>query len=147
MVSEAIFPTNRGYICIEKWSQIFVSGIGSVHSESEEKSLFQLKKCMLCPTAAARPTASQILEETSRDTRMHDVSQALLESGNSSRLVPNYTPYPETRLPNGRLGHIPPVQRWTHRPGPILYVDDGDDDDDDGDDDDNDDDDDFSLAC
>ena len=44
MVSEAIFPTNRGYICIEKWSQIFVSGIGSVHSESEEKTLFQLKK-------------------------------------------------------------------------------------------------------
>ena len=44
MVSEAIFPTNRGYICIEKWSQIFVSGIGSVHSESEEKSLFKLKK-------------------------------------------------------------------------------------------------------
>ena len=44
MVSEAIFPTNRGYICIEKWSQIFVSGIGSAHSESEEKTLFQLKK-------------------------------------------------------------------------------------------------------
>ena len=44
VVSEAIFPTNRGYICIEKWSQIFVSGIGSVHSESEEKSLFKLKK-------------------------------------------------------------------------------------------------------
>ena len=43
MVSEAIFPTNRGYICIEKWSQIFVSGIGSAHSESEEKSLFKLK--------------------------------------------------------------------------------------------------------
>ena len=40
MVSEAIFPTNRGYICIEKWSQIFVSGIGSVHSESEKKGLF-----------------------------------------------------------------------------------------------------------
>ena len=44
VVSEAIFPTNRGYICIEKWSQIFVSGIGSAHSESEEKTLFQLKK-------------------------------------------------------------------------------------------------------
>ena len=44
VVSEAIFPTNRGYICIEKWSQIFVSGIGSAHSESEEKSLFKLKK-------------------------------------------------------------------------------------------------------
>ena len=43
MVSEAIFPTNRGYICIEKWSQIFVSGIGSVHSESEEKSLFKIQ--------------------------------------------------------------------------------------------------------
>ena len=28
----------------EKWSQIFVSGIGSVHSESEEKSLFKLKR-------------------------------------------------------------------------------------------------------
>ena len=42
MVSEAIFPTNRGYICIEKWSQIFVSGIGSALTESEEKSLFQL---------------------------------------------------------------------------------------------------------
>ena len=44
VVSEAIFPTNRGYICIEKWSQIFVSGIGSALTESEEKSLFQLKK-------------------------------------------------------------------------------------------------------
>ena len=44
MVSEAIFPTYRGYICIETWSQIFVSGIGSAHSESEEKSLFKLKK-------------------------------------------------------------------------------------------------------
>ena len=44
MVSEAIFPTNRGYICIEKWSQIFVSGIGSAHSESEEMSLFKMKK-------------------------------------------------------------------------------------------------------
>ena len=43
MVSEAIFPTNRGYICIEKWSQIFVSGIGSAHSESEEKTLFKVK--------------------------------------------------------------------------------------------------------
>ena len=42
MVSEAIFVTNRGYICIEKWSQILVSGIGSAHSESEEKSLFKL---------------------------------------------------------------------------------------------------------
>ena len=37
VVSEAIFPTNRGYICIEKWSQIFVSGIGSAQTESEEK--------------------------------------------------------------------------------------------------------------
>ena len=36
VVSEAIFPTN-----IEKWSQIFVSGIGSALTESEEKSLFQ----------------------------------------------------------------------------------------------------------
>ena len=33
-----------GHISIEKWSRIFVSGIGSVHSESEEKSLFKLKK-------------------------------------------------------------------------------------------------------
>ena len=42
MGSEARFPTNWGYICIEKWSQIFVSGIGSAHSESEEKTLFKL---------------------------------------------------------------------------------------------------------
>ena len=42
VVSEAIFPTNRGYICIEKWSQIFVLGIGSAHSESEEKTLFKV---------------------------------------------------------------------------------------------------------
>merc|ERR1719323_993151 len=28
VVSEATPPTNRGYICIEKWSQIPVSGIG-----------------------------------------------------------------------------------------------------------------------
>ena len=43
MVSEAIFPTNRGCNCIEKWSQIFVSGVGSAHSESEEKTLFKVK--------------------------------------------------------------------------------------------------------
>ena len=46
MVSEAIFPTNRGYICIEKWSQILVSGIGSAHSESEEKAPFKLKNIL-----------------------------------------------------------------------------------------------------
>ena len=40
VVSEAIFPTNRGYICIEKWSQIFVSGIGSAQTESEENVIF-----------------------------------------------------------------------------------------------------------
>ena len=44
VVTEAIFPTIWGYICIEKWSQIFVLGIGSAHSESEEKPPFQLKK-------------------------------------------------------------------------------------------------------
>ena len=51
MVSEAIFPTNWGYICIEKWSQIFVSGIGSAHSESEEKTLdtFFFSQSMLLP--------------------------------------------------------------------------------------------------
>ena len=38
------FPLIGVYICIEKWSQIFVSGIGSAHSESEEKTLFHLKK-------------------------------------------------------------------------------------------------------
>ena len=32
-----------GYICIEKWFQIFVSGIGSALPKSEEKSLFSPK--------------------------------------------------------------------------------------------------------
>ena len=39
-VSEAIFPTNQGYVSIEKWSQIFVSGTGSVRTESEAKATF-----------------------------------------------------------------------------------------------------------
>ena len=33
VVSEVIFPTNLGYICIVKWSSIF-------ESESEEKATF-----------------------------------------------------------------------------------------------------------
>ena len=36
-VFEAIFPTNLGYVCIEKWSSIFVLGTGSGRTESEEK--------------------------------------------------------------------------------------------------------------
>ena len=39
VVSEAIFPTNLGYVCIEKWSSIFVSGTGSGRTESEEKAI------------------------------------------------------------------------------------------------------------
>ena len=64
VVSEAIFPTNRGYICIEKWSQIFVSGIGSAHSESEEKTLFKVKKWApaFCVTSFFhQPTCSTLL--------------------------------------------------------------------------------------
>ena len=38
MVSEAIFPTNLKYVCIEKWSSIFVSGTGSGRTESEQKA-------------------------------------------------------------------------------------------------------------
>ena len=34
---EDIFPTNWGYVSIEKWSQIFVSGTRSARTESEEK--------------------------------------------------------------------------------------------------------------
>ena len=41
VVFEAIFPTNRGYICVEKWSQIFVSDTGCARSKSEEKVTFQ----------------------------------------------------------------------------------------------------------
>ena len=37
VVSEAIFPTNLGYVSIEKWSQIFVSVNGSARTESEER--------------------------------------------------------------------------------------------------------------
>ena len=38
-VSEAIFPTNQGYVSIEKWSQIFVSGTGSAQTENEEMAI------------------------------------------------------------------------------------------------------------
>ena len=47
MVSKDTFATKRGYICIKKWSLIFVSGIGSAQTESEEKSLFQLKPLLV----------------------------------------------------------------------------------------------------
>ena len=40
VVSEAIIPTNLGYICIEKWSQIFVLVTGSAQTENEEKATF-----------------------------------------------------------------------------------------------------------
>ena len=43
-----IIPTNCRYICIEKWSEIFVSAVGNAVYESEEKSLFEQKK--LVPT-------------------------------------------------------------------------------------------------
>ena len=43
-----IIPTNCRYICIEKWSETFVSAVGNVVYESEEKSLFEQKK--LVPT-------------------------------------------------------------------------------------------------
>ena len=44
VVSEATFPTNWGYICIEKWSQIFVSGTGRARTESEEKAILVVKE-------------------------------------------------------------------------------------------------------
>ena len=31
---------NKGYVSIEKWSYIFVSGTGSAQTESEEKATF-----------------------------------------------------------------------------------------------------------
>ena len=43
-----IIPTYCRYICIEKWSEIFVSAVGNAVYESEEKSLFEQKK--LVPT-------------------------------------------------------------------------------------------------
>ena len=46
VVFEAIFPTNRGYICVEKWSQIFVFGTRSARSESEEKDTFTFYSCL-----------------------------------------------------------------------------------------------------
>ena len=30
-------PREQGYVCIQKWSQIFVSGTGSAGTESEKK--------------------------------------------------------------------------------------------------------------
>ena len=44
MVSEAIFPTNKRYVSIEKWSWIFVSGTGSARTESEEKATLHVLK-------------------------------------------------------------------------------------------------------
>ena len=38
----SIFPTNQGYVSIEKWSQIFVSGNGSARTKSEENATFTL---------------------------------------------------------------------------------------------------------
>ena len=40
VVSEATFTTNKGYVFIKKWSQIFVMGTGSARTESEEKDTF-----------------------------------------------------------------------------------------------------------
>ena len=37
MVSEAIFPTYQGYVCIQKWSQIFVLGTGMTRTKSEKR--------------------------------------------------------------------------------------------------------------
>ena len=42
-----IIPTYCRYICIEKWSEIFVSAVGNAVYESEEKPLFEQKKT--CP--------------------------------------------------------------------------------------------------
>ena len=39
VVSEAIFPTNQGYVSIAKWPWIFVSGTGSARTGSEEKAI------------------------------------------------------------------------------------------------------------
>ena len=107
-------------------------GRSSLDRNKYDIVLRQLVANMLCPNAAARPTASQILEKTSRNTMRHNVSRTLMESGHRSRLVPSYPLHPETLLPSlGRLDHTPPVQRWTHRSGPIFYDDDDDDYDDD----------------
>ena len=35
VVSEAIFSTNLGYVCVEKWSSIFVSGTSSARNENQ----------------------------------------------------------------------------------------------------------------
>ena len=43
VVSGAIFSTNQGYVSIEKWSQIFVSGTESARTENEEKAILVVK--------------------------------------------------------------------------------------------------------
>ena len=55
VVSEAIIPTNLGYICIEKWSWIFVSGPRSALTESEEKSPKTAKKGNFCQNRLLGP--------------------------------------------------------------------------------------------
>ena len=43
MTFEAIFPTNLGYVFIQKWSKISVSGTRSARTESEEKAILVSK--------------------------------------------------------------------------------------------------------
>ena len=50
VVSDAIFPTNWRYICIKKWSQIFVSG-----TEREEKAISPIKMAFSSLTVRALP--------------------------------------------------------------------------------------------
>ena len=33
------FPTNQGYVCIQKWCQIFVWGTSGTQTESEENAI------------------------------------------------------------------------------------------------------------
>ena len=47
MVSKAIFPCYQGLICVEKWSQIFVSGTRSARYESEEKATIESESVSL----------------------------------------------------------------------------------------------------
>ena len=70
MVSEAKFPANKGYVCIQKWSYIFVSGTGSARTESEEKVIL-VSENKRCPTNITLETSHPIaLKLNQHGTRM-----------------------------------------------------------------------------
>ena len=60
-VFEATFPTNLGYVYIEKWFQICVLGTGIARTESGKKGHFHLQKWPL-PHSIVRQTNSMMIE-------------------------------------------------------------------------------------